>query len=76
MSRRDRAREIAVSGQAERSFRDLVVVVVFIGLVILGVLWLADAGLARSMLVAVYFVLFVLALSWWRRRRRSREDLQ
>jgi hypothetical protein len=74
VTRRDRAREIAVSGRADRSFRDLVVIAVFIGIVILGLLWFAGAGFAWSTLVAAEFVLFVLAVSWWGRRRRRREE--
>ena len=75
MRRRDRVRELAVSEHAERSLQDLLVLVVFIGLVIFGLGWFAGAGVFWSALVGAEFVVFVLAVRWFGRRRRRREEL-
>ena len=75
MRRRDRVRELAVSEHAERSFQDLLVLVVFIGLVIFGLGWFAGAGVLWSALFAAEFVLLVLVVRWIGRRRGRREGL-
>jgi O-antigen/teichoic acid export membrane protein len=75
VNQRERVRELASSEHAERSFQDLLVLLVFIGLVIFGLGWFAGAGVVWSALVGAEFVLFVLAVRWIARRRRRRGEL-